>query len=517
MNFKFWTQTHLKGLELANQNTVWATENPEKTEMEPALTAARDAIAGQYFVKKKAQTYLPHPSLIDSLSEEAKSHYNVYLASAEFDEFPAATQRAMLGKLELDESQVQLPSKIAYLEEDVDGDGTSIYSAMSFTTENVLVTKWQLLVSDFQGLTDIDITQLSKEDARKLNARSTVKQYVRESVVDWQFDRVNGRMQLTYIKLLEVSLELDRASLKRKSVQSYVILALDEDGFYFQQKVVQSGKNAGWDEGERTYPEVNGSKLTYIPAVIVADEPEVSGHMPLELGYVNSVIEQAYARYRMSADYKAVLRNLIPTMFTSGWTKSSIDTFKEANNGRSTIVMGSSEANNLPDKVTAQIVSAQADVTGYENYFKTNADKVRALGGVFDTEDRTQMTATEAVMLKSEQNALLNNIVFSLEEGFEQAIKYCAVFEGLYPPEQAHQKSNEIEINIPKGFSAIKLTPEELRAIGELVIMGLKTREDAIALIEQGGWSLTDAQAEIDSLIEGGGINGVSDSETQQE
>ena len=461
------------------------------SDMIPHVEAVRDAVSGSIAVKNKAYTYLPHPSQIDQHSASGQARYDTFIAGAEFDDIPAKTMRTMLGKMAFDKSTIELPPQLSYLIDDIDGDGLSFEGALRQASDNILQVKWHLLVSDYQGLSDVDTQELSLDDLDTINPRATIKQYTRDNVVNWSFDRINGAMQLTFIMVREVGTVFNQQSLEHTDIVSYLILALDEEGAYYQQKIVETS-DSGIEYGERNYISVNGKSVPFIPVHIATDGEVPAGEMPLELGFLKGVTDLTYARYRVSAEYKEAMRNLPPTTYTSGWTDSDWETFKEIN-GRDYIVTGSGAVNNLPGEVSVDIVGANTELAGFERYFENNKKAIQAVGGVFSEDSTGNKTATQANMESAEQNAALVDTANGVEIAFTRAVEYCAMFENV---------TGDITIELNKEFDAVKLSVEEVREVQSLVLSGLITKEQAIKMLIGGGWLQGDAQTLIDEIME---------------
>lgn len=465
----------------------------EYTQMIVPIDGVRDAVRGQYAVKRKSYIYLPHPSELDSTSIKSINRYKTYMAGAEFDEFPSQTLSATLGKFKMDAATIELPSSVEYLEEDANGDGQSMRALMELSASEVLQVKWQVLVSEYQGLSGLDISQMSKADVDALAPRSSIKSYRRESVIDWEFERKNGVMQLVYIVFREEGYEFNPETRVRKEVKTDLILALDEEGNYYQQKNVDGA------DGEKDYVTVGGQPLKWLPVTIIADQELESGKLPEALGFLSPIVDLAYARYRVSADYKEAMRSLPPTTYTKGWKSGDMDTFREAN-GRDYIETGAGSVNNLPGEVDVTIEGADTELGGYERYFQDNERRVRALGGVFTTDDQGDRTATEASIDSAERVAKLENIASSIERGYKRAVLYCAMFEGTYAPDQLESAMDDVTIDLPRDFAKAKLSPEEVDRIILLVDRGLMTTDQAVSKLVEGGWHGEDAQQIIDEL-----------------
>lgn len=461
------------------------------------MNTVRDCMEGSPTIKRYTYDYLPHPSSLEQNSGEQKVRYAEYIYGAEFHNYPDDTRRTLLGKMRLNDVDSELPQQIEYLNQDFDGDGMSLKGSIEYAINNVLQMKWHVLVSDYQGLSDVDLKSLSIADMQDMQARSSVKQYSRENVVNWHFDRINGAMQLRFIMLLERGYDFDYGRLEHTVLESYLILALDEEGNYYQQKVVY--KDTGFEEGERSYVTVNGEPLKWLPVVIVADEELDQNKLPLSMGYLYPICELTLNRYRVSAVYKEAQRNLPPTMMTKGWKSGDMEIFKEANGGRTYIATGGRAVNNLPDEVDYGILSPDTSMDDFHWYFDENEKQIRAMGGTVK-KDQGNMTATEADIDANNQNALLENIASSMEDGFKRAISYCAMFEGVWSPEQVEENLEQIQLELPRDFATPKMTVEEVQALMSLHMQGLRTTEQVVNQLAAGGWDLQDAEITLQEL-----------------
>lgn len=474
------------------------TLHDELQEVLPVIQSIRDAISGSATVKSKTYTYLPHPSQADQTSKQAKARYATYIGGAEWDGFPEQTERSMLGRLQVGSASINLPEQINYLLEDVDGDGLSLKGAMHQTAKNILEVKWHLLLADYAGIPELDTADISIDQLKQLNPRAKIKQYTRENVVYWNHERINGSLQLTFLMLKEVGNKFDPETLTSEKVVSYLVLALDNDGNYYQQKHTE--RNGKLDEAtERSYVLVGGQNLKWIPVQIVTDGENEAGKMPKEMGFMSNICELAYNRYRVSADYKEAMRNLPPTTYLEGMDTANWETFKEVN-GRAYIATGAGAVNLMPEGVKVSIEGADTELAGYERYFDDNKKKVQALGGVFKDDTGAAKTATEARQDNAEQTAVLNDLVTGLEAGFKRILGYCAMFEGVFAPDAVEQNLEQIEIAMVDDFNKSKLTVEEVKEIQNLYMSGLYTLDMAVNALLAGGWAEGDAQEIMNSL-----------------
>jgi len=390
--------------------------------------------------------------------------------------------------MKVSDTYIELPEKLEYLRNNSDNDGLSINGAITSTAENLLQVKWHILLADYQGLSELQAHDVSISDLEKLNPRATIKQYSRENVIDWDFERVNGAMQLTYILLREISSKLDQESMTRKKTTAYLKLGIDEQGYY-QQKIVES-EMGGSSEGEKNYVKINNVNMQFIPVEIVVDTEIQGGYMPLKAGYLTAISNLALSRYRVSAVYKEGLYALLPTMNVFGMDSTNYDTFKEVN-GRSYLASGVFTPNFLPSiDMKVELVESSLSLTQFQEFFDRNEKLVKAEGGTFKTDGAVQRTATEIVAEGEQQNNTLEPMVSSIEESMARVIAYCGLFEGIYTIEQAQSMPEDIIVKMNRQFAVSKLSVEEVKELRESVSAGLLTKKVFLELLAQGGWDI---------------------------
>jgi len=469
------------------------TQLNELSTMAPAVKAVRIAVKGGTFVKREGYLYLPHPSQIDQNTKEAQVRYSMYLAGADFSEIPGQTLTTILGKLAVEKLDFEPPEKLNYLIDNVDGDGLSFDGLAKSCASNILQVKWHVLVTDYRGLSDVDTQSVSIADIQGADLRANIKQYNRESVFDYGYKRIGGVLQLSYLLLRELS----KSSKKsvgvnlEDDIETFLLLALDDEGNYYQQKVVKAEK--GYVESERNYVTVAGAPLKWLPVEIASDEELPAGELPDELGYLEAITNLAYSRYRVSADYKEAIRNLPPTTYISGMTVNKHEQFTETN-GRDYVATGAGSVNFLPEDVTVKIEGANTQLEGYERFFKDNATSVRAQGGSFEDDNNSQKTATGANIDSFNQTAKLGGLASSLEEALRRSVLYCGMFEGLYGQDNIEDNIDQIQLKLPRDFATAKLTPEEGLMYLNFKQSGDISRAEFLRIIVQGGLTVQDAE-----------------------
>ena len=480
------------------------TTHPDYAIIQPALKSVRDCVLGGFFVKREMYTYLPHPSQADQVSEAAKVRYSEYLAGAEFDEITQQTLKSFLGRMKLADAEFDFPDRLNYLIQNADGDGVSLPGLIEQTASNVMQVGWHLLVAEYMNAPQ-EGEPLTQAQAQERGIRAAIKTYNRESVLDWDFRRINGVMQLSYLKMMEKRTELNAGTGARQDVTEYFIMALDENGEYYWQKF--DGEVVTQLGAERNYVKVNGRALTWLPVEVVADIEPPAGAMPKSLGLLSPIATACLERYRVSADYKETIKNICPTSYTAGWTDQGWEQFQLMNQGRDYIAFGARAMNNLPLGVEMGTLNPSITLEGFERYFESNKQKIIGLGGVWPSGDgQSTKTATQSENEASEVTSRLVTLADNLEASFRRVVAYCGMFEGLWPQDAIEQQLDNIMIELPSEFARAKLTPQEQKEIRDNYTSGLYSRNEAVRLLVRGGVTVSDVETILAEQEESAGL-----------
>lgn len=434
----------------------------------------RDCVQGEFAIKnsENALTYLPNPNDLDKTSKESKERYAAYKARAEFDGFTGATLTSLNGAMWSTEPLIELPSEVEYLISNSDGDGTSLDQSMALTASNVIQVGYHLLLADYNG------------------NQAYIKHYPRESVVDWDFDEVNGVNQINFVKLAECFSHVDKETLQRKVETRILILGLDDSGDYYQQKIeVQGGVEV---MGEKLYPIWRGGTVKSIPCEIVTDEIAQAGQMPVTFGVLYPIALKAIARYQVNADLKEMIhRNAQPTLVTEGWESGDGEIYQEMN-GSKDFKLGSNGSLNFPKNVTASYLEAKSNDSPLFTYLDVNQKEVRAFGGSFDTSEAVTEAVGVAKIRSAEQLRALVSIANAIESAYTNLISVCYGFMST------KTVTPDFVIELNKEFNTSKLEPTEIQAITNMIGQGNISLEEGLRQLKAGGV----LQAEIEVIMQ---------------
>jgi hypothetical protein len=294
---------------------------------------------------------------------------------------------------------------------------------------------------------DIDTVQVSISDAKQIlaNARVKFKEYPRESLVKYNTSMIDGIKQVDFIMLKEEGFVFDPKTGYREEIESHIILAIDEKGYY-QQKIVDG------ESGEKVY--INA--IPFIPFWVFSDRELKAGEFPQKLGYLAKISEQCYYRYILSADFKEAL--VQPTTYIGVGSDFSIESFTKVN-GTSAIAKG--ESNLIP----SDSLSIQSDSTSttLDSYFKKFADSKETLKsyGAYIPDGGVKETATKTRSNSAQQNAVLVPMVDNITEGVKALFFYAGIFEGIFSADNMKDSKELIKVSMNKDFEAIVPTADE--------------------------------------------------------
>lgn len=460
--------------------------NKQYQQSKDCVDLMRDAYIGSPAVKsdEKRKIYLAPSALNQDWTYEEQTRYKRYVSRAEFDNIPSNTVNSLLGGAFRINPAVELPAQLAAMESNADGDGLELNEMLKIATSELLQMEYVGLLAEYVGMSNLNVDEVSVTDSQ--NAQPAIKLYTRENIIGWQFSRVNGKLQLSELRLKQCE-ELSRESgtYETEEIDAYIVLSLDENGYYYQKKYV-GGTVDEWSE--EYYPLKMGQRFDYIPFEFCIAADYAKGQIPLKMGYVYDIAVKTIARYQTNADLKEALYfSGAPFTTSSGWDSQAQEIYKSMT-GHSCIMALPGSHLPMPEGVTFDIKAWSGEGNAIFKYLTQNEAEVRALGGVFDTTDgEAQETATAASIKIAEKQGALTQIVGSVESSFIRVLGYCAEFVG----------ASESTIEMGREFSSSKITPQERDAIRNDYMQGLIGREEALAQLEKGGVLTKDAETII--------------------
>ena len=482
----------------------------ELAKWDKELKKVRDCVLGSPFVKAERETYLPNPSNIPPELKnnderiKAQKAYDDYLNRAEFDDFTGQTLRVMLGKMSLDKAIIKVPKPLEYLLTSADGDGLSYRGLMENGFQNVAPAKWHIILTDWIGSSDLP-EKATKADAKRANMRAVFREYRRESVKDYNYEKVNGVYQLNLLVLSQVSEDVQKTAngIQRVKREEDLILGLNAKGNYYQQLIVKS--DGSINKGEST-EEVeifaNRKPIKFIPVHFVCDEEMTTGELPQDFGFLHPIADTCLHRYNVSAKRKTALAKFDPTIFVEGITKDAFAQTQEMNGFRGFEMCGVNAIASNDDGTSAKVnMLMPAGALGdYYEEDDRSMEKLRMLGASIDPKSRTNQTATQANIEAAKQNAFLSPMAYSLERMTVSLFLYAGMFHGLWDQDDLERNAKKIKVTLSREFAQIKGTPDEVRAVLDLLSRQIATRTHVVQMLIDLGWHKGEAEKIIQEI-----------------
>jgi hypothetical protein len=255
-----------------------------------------DFYEGEKRVKLMKTIYLPMtPGMIldqtsnDTIRKQfAEARYDNYLSRAVFYTYFSDTVDASVGIINVEDfDEVTIPDELKYIIEDATPFNESLHHFNSILNREQLKT----------GRAGI-LVQPTLDGKVKLNI------FKAHEILNWDYEIVNGSIVFNFIVLRTNKVEM--SGLESKIVHNYTILALDEEGYYYEQSYTDDNLNMINIQAPSAplYPMLNGNKLRTIPFVFVNStslNPDPEKPMLLDLVYLVKHI------YQNSADLQQYL------------------------------------------------------------------------------------------------------------------------------------------------------------------------------------------------------------------
>ena len=392
--------------------------------------------------------------LIRKVDENDDERNKQYRRGAILTNFTALTKEGLQGLVFRRAPKINLPQNLDYLRRDATGDDRGLEQFSKEILGEVLTTGRIGLLVDYPR----NLGGVSIRDTEQLRAK--ILSYRAENIINWEVKRVNNEDVIQWVVLHEPTLvhpENDR--FKWELEDRYRLLALDDEGFYYQQMF---DKNL--EPEEVIYPQGNiGQYLDRIPFVFcgAADNNAAVDKSPLyDIALIN------LGHYRNSADFEeAVFVVGQPTIFVSGsW---GVEEFREAlPNG---IKFGSRAGYFLGENGNATLVQANPNQLAQEA-MRSKEKQAAFIGARLIAEAGGRETAEAARLRYSSQNSALHTIVLNIDLAIIKCIEFCTWFMG--------GNTEEIEFVLNRQFYDESADPQVIAQSIMLYDRGLMSREE---------------------------------------
>ena len=424
-------------------------EHPDYTKFKSRWNLIRDALAGKEDIDEAGEVYMPRPSGYSDARYAAYQRRAVYFGAT------GRTLAGFKGAVFRKEAEVNLPSKISYLEDDADGEGNSLVQFSKTVCADVIAQ------GRFGVLVDYPVSEniTNLEEERQANLQAHFKGYTPESIVNWATMRKGSKTILSHVLLEEPDYN-ESDVFERTANIKYRLLQLDDNGEYVQRVMRErehldpktNKKVKTLETEENIFPTLpNGKHLDFIPFIFIgADTLTVSPDLPplYDLAQLN------IAHYNNSADWEqAVFMIGQPTPYISGCDER----FIEENRGQ--LVIGSGSAWLLPDGSQVGMLESKSDRNIIMAAMQLKESEMIGLGArVVQDNSARGSEATESIAIRRSGEA---SQLACIADNVSTAMVRLFTWAAMWMDESA----DSIQYKLNKDFFPQRLSHQDIGAL----------------------------------------------------
>ncbi|PIE13499.1 MAG: hypothetical protein CSA68_11625 [Rhodobacterales bacterium] len=393
-----------------------------------AYDKIRDVVAGEDRLKKAATLYLPQPEGM------TQAQYTRYLVGSSFYAVAERTLRGMVGAITRNEAVLELPERLEPMRNAATFEGNSMDVLIEDCLRETMSLGRYAMVLDYPEGTSFP------------GSAPFISTFDAESILDWTESLVDGRQKLTYLRLHEFN-----ADLEDTGVEQHLVLTLDP-AYTVRRFHVQHDRETNTrvevQVGEDIVPQINGSPLFDIPAVIVSPynlKADVEKPPFLDLVNIN------LAHWRVSSDY---YWSLYLTSQPTPWIAGAI------NEKNKPTQIGSGAFWVLPEGATAGMLEfSGAGIAAQKTALDDLTAQMATLGArmVYDGKGRNETTDTAKLRTRSELS-LLASSVNMVEAGITKLLRIAA--EWTTPG-----SADQVKFKLHRDFVTAQMDPAVLTAL----------------------------------------------------
>ena len=378
--------------------------HPQYNNNLPKWTKCRNSIEGE------VKGYVPR------LADQSNDEYKAYIERPSFFNATSRTLDALVGLIHSKEAEINIPSQIALMAENITLDDDTLEDfAKNLTVEALAVGRVGVLVD----MPSVDRSQYTQAQAEALNLRPYARMYKAESIVNWYSVNVNGVNKLSMVVLKE-SYEADtQDEFTKEEKIRYRVLDLYE-GFY-RQRIFQEVNKAYVAVGE-VLPMANGLRLDYIPFIFIgASSLKSSCDKPPLL----DLVEVNISHFKNEVDLEAGCHTAaLPFIVIKGYQAQPNEVLK----------VGSNTIFTLADpRADAKFVEFHGTGLGtLEVRTAIKEKRMAVLGARLLLDEKKTAEATETVAMRSSgERSVLMSVAMTISSGITKILQIIAEWENV--------------------------------------------------------------------------------------
>lgn len=413
-------------------NVDW--QRPEVQAKAASWKLVRDAVAGSEAVK--AGDYLPEVNAFDTSVENQQRNAD-RLKRAVYFNATGRTLSALTGVAFAKWPEVELPTGLEYVMDDVDGAGIGVVNQAQIVVDEVLQVGRAGLLVDYPAHEGV----ASRQDEDSGHLRATVSLYAAETIINWRMGKVGSKHLLTRVVLSEVVEEWD--DFERREIPQFRELALD-DGRYVVR--VWQKVDSAWQVIEERFP-VNGAGRPWevIPFAFIGatNNDAAPDKAPLyDLADLN------IAHFRNSADHEE-------SLFFAGqaqvWVTGADEQWLKAMQDAG-IYVGSRQIGVAPQGGDVKLIQAEA-VSALAEEMKAKVELMAALGARLIQPGTVAKTATESAGDDKAVHSVLSLVCDNVSDAYRAALRWVGEFM---------RADGESDFTIGTEFSGVQFDAQQM-------------------------------------------------------
>jgi hypothetical protein len=395
-----------------------------------------DAYEGQEAIKAKQSKYLPRLSghmvehekqiTADERSRgwmNSDTEYQLYLQRAVFYNYTKKITNGLNEQLFRKDVKLETPAVMQSIVDNFTYDGKSIKTAIKESNKRILLKYRDVLVLDFPKSTTEG--PISQAQAESMNLRPYAVYYTADQVINWNYEIINNKLELTRVVIEEHIEEQDPDDeFIMKDVLQYRVLDLstqDENGFdtgVRKYRIRLFKKSEKEEEIDTIFPKIKGEYLTYIPCFFLTPKG-ISDD--LDYPMMNDAVDINIAHYINSADYEnAINITGSPTPVIVGYNTEPDSDEDIALGSRALLLYGQN----------AQAYYMEYKGQGPDAIAKAMDKKVDALSVIasrmLQNDPKGIESAETAEIHRSAEQGMLSSMALSLSEAYEVILNIIA-------------------------------------------------------------------------------------------
>ena len=396
----------------------------------------RDAYEGQESIKAKGDKYLPKLSghIADTREEVTADHrsrgwmasdteYQLYLQRAVYYNYIKKITNGLNEQLFRKDVKLVVPASMQFIVDNFTYDGKTLKTAVKESNRRILLQYRDILVLDFPENENGE--KISQAQAEEMNIRPYAVYYTADQVINWDYEKINNKFELTRVVIEEHVEEQDADDeFVKKDVLQYRVMDLENlEGIRKYRIRIFKKNDKGYEEGDPIYPTIRGKQLNYLPCYFLTQKG-ISDD--LDFPMMNDSVDINIAHYINSADYENALN-------ITGSPTPVIIGYSDDPDGEDDITLGSRAL--LLYGQNAQAYFMEYKGQGPNAISKAMDRKVDALSVIasrmLQNDPKGVESAETAEIHRSAEQGLLSSMALSLSEAYEIILNIIADWLGV--------------------------------------------------------------------------------------